>query len=259
LTLAILGALVACLGLAALPGAAFAQAGNGISQPEEGDTLAGVVVIEGTATDAAFLRYEVAFRRETPTAGDWIVFAQGDRPVVAGTLAVWDTTVGGTVSPVFPDGRYQLRLRVVRQDYNYDEFFVRELSVSNLSPTPTATITGTVTAEPQFGAPTPGGIAPAAETPVILPSLTPFPTPSPLPTPLSAVLGAQQEPPGEGGSGGLAGQIRAMDYAQFGRAFWQGATVVAYVFLAMGLYLVMRGVARWVRRRWLSRHVDRSS
>ena len=71
-----------------------------------------------------------------------MVFAEGDRPVVNGSLAIWDTTVGYPSNPVFPDGVYHLRLRVVRQDYNYDEYFVNNLVVSNaMTPTPTETAT----------------------------------------------------------------------------------------------------------------------
>ena len=45
-----------------------------------------------------------------------------------GPLAIWDTTVGREINaPVWPDGRYRLRLRVVRTDYNYDEYFVTDL------------------------------------------------------------------------------------------------------------------------------------
>src|SRR5690606_38746586 len=69
---------------------AAAQAPNGISSPPEGETVSGIVLVEGTATDPAFLRYELAFNR----GADWIVFAEGTRPVQQGTLAVWDTTVG---------------------------------------------------------------------------------------------------------------------------------------------------------------------
>src|SRR5690606_20621533 len=115
-----------------------AQFQSGISSPESGDTIAGVVIVQGTANHESFLRYEVAF----DNGNDWIVFAEGEQPVVNGSLAVWDATVGQPQDPVFPDGTYRLRLRVVRQDYNYDEYLVENIIVSNGgSPTPTPTPT----------------------------------------------------------------------------------------------------------------------
>lgn len=237
---------------------ARAQVQNGISEPQEGANLSGVVIIHGTATDEAFLRYEVAFRR----GNEWLVFAEGDRPVVDDTLAIWDTTVGQPQSPVFPDGVYTLRLRIVRQDYNYDEYFVRGLVVSNSgTPTPTVTATGT----PATSTPAPGGEAtllPASATPGVglgvnrptaLPSLTPFPTPS-LPAPLAGARNAGATPaaagsgtsPGEGG-GGLLGRVSSLGTERFGRAFWTGARVALLVFLLLPLYLVVRWL---LRRAW---------
>ena len=111
--------------------AVSAQASNGITSPDSGEIVAGVVLVKGTAAHPNFLRYELAFRNFSRPGSDWIVFSQGDRQVISDTLAVWDTTVGREVAPIYPDGAYQLRLRVVRNDYNYDEFFVSDLIVLN--------------------------------------------------------------------------------------------------------------------------------
>jgi hypothetical protein len=122
----------------------------GISAPVSGSTLSGVVLVQGTAANANFLRYELAFLQESNSGAGWIVFADGSQPVVEGTLAVWDTTVGRNVgAPVFPDGRYQLRLRVVRNDFNYDEYFATGLTIANNVAAPVATVT------PQPPAPVP--------------------------------------------------------------------------------------------------------
>ncbi len=131
----------------------YAQA-PGFTAPAPGSTLSGVVLIQGTAVDANFLRYEIAFLREDNPGAGWIVFGEGNQPVNNGTLAVWDTTVGQSVNaPVFPDGRYQLRMRVVRQDSNYDEFFVGGLVLAN----------NTSSADPPTAVPT---IALPTETPL---------------------------------------------------------------------------------------------
>jgi hypothetical protein len=230
-----------------------AQAGNGISRPAAGDTVDGVVIIEGTAGDADFLRYELAFLQEANSGAGWIVFAEGDRPVVNGTLAIWDTTVGRTANaPVFPDGAYQLRLRVVRTDYNYTEYFVRSLLVTNDQPTPTPTVTPTIPAV----APLPQQTA-AAEivppAPALLPSLTPFPTPTRLPMPADRATLAAGRPEGITGNDtdgvpGLQGRVAALEFGAVGRAFWHGVTVTFYLFVALFLYLPLRGLLRWLRR-----------
>lgn len=239
--LAVAGLLLLALWVGIETGAAQAQ--NGISSPREGDTMAGIVLVEGTATDPAFLRYEVAFNR----GGDWIVFADGSRQVQQGTLAVWDTTIGYPGAPVFPDGVYQLRLRVVRQDYNYDEYFVRNIVLANESATPTATATEAAGAPPAaVGTATPASDAPVeGGAPAPLPSLTPFPTPTVPPTAVSVLAGGPAATQ-ESGSG-LAQRLEAIDTNQFSRAFWRGARVALYAFAALAAYLLLRAV---LRRLW---------
>jgi hypothetical protein len=226
-----------------------AQTQNGFTAPVEGDVLSGIVIVEGTAADSSFLRYELAFRHETGPNSDWIVFAQGDQPVINGTLAVWDTTVGSSTNRVFPDGRYQLRLRVVRQDFNYDEYFVSNLTIANDSGTPTPTPTLTTTVESE--AATPEGAETALPqltqpAPDVLPSLTPFPTPSPQATPVNEPLG----PGSDGGQDtteerqGVFEQISGIDTGLFGSAFWQGVKFVAAIFGLLAAYLLLRGVFR---------------
>lgn len=227
-------------------------AANGITEPPAGAVLSGVVIIRGTATHSTFLRYELAFNR----GSDWIVFAEGEEPVVNGTLAVWDTRVGYPRSPIFPDGLYQLRLRIVRQDYNYEEYIVGNLTIANDEVTPT--VTGTPT-----GSPTPDGTAVAEDTPTAeapgdtaaddptpLPSLTPFPSPTPEATPNVIVSGSDgQNTSGEGeeGNDGLLARLAAINTERFRRAFWRGAAFPFYAFAILALYLALRGV--W-RRLW---------
>jgi hypothetical protein len=239
---------------------AVAQAPNGISRPAEGDTVTGIVLVEGTAADPAFLRYELAFSRGT----DWIVFAEGTRPVVQDTLAVWDTTVGYPNTPVFPDGAYQLRLRVVRQDYNYDEYFVRNLTLANSGLTPTATAltpeAATTSAAATLTPPASAVTTGAGEQPAFLPSLTPFPTPTAPAT--AGSVGASGANPGgtpvPEDEGGWARRLQAVDASQFGRAFWSGVRIAVYAFAVLAAYVLLRGV---VRRLWrfLSVRFDNSA
>jgi hypothetical protein len=231
--------------------ALIAQSQNGISEPGSGEVVSGIVLVKGYASHPDFLRYELAFFQESRPQDEWVVFAQGEQPVLGGTLAVWDTTVGGEFNPVFPDGQYRLRLRVVKKDYNYDEFFVTSLTIAN------GPLSTTETAEPPGGAvemtPTPpNGTALAATLQAntgALPSLTPFPTPSPQATPESADLGVEfvEQETGDGNESGLFGQIAAIDIGQFGRAFLLGVRLVALAFIALAVYLLLRVI---VRRLW---------
>ncbi|MCL4263007.1 MAG: hypothetical protein KJ069_07315 [Anaerolineae bacterium] len=234
---------------------------NGISAPAPGETLAGVVTVTGTAVHSDYLRYELAFLNEANPAAGWIVFAEGSQQVTNGVLAIWDTTVGQNVgAPVFPDGRYQLRLRVVKTDYNYDEYFVTNLTISNAGPTPTPTPDETALAV-TLTAVSPGAPGNTQQTEgdtavfspaTPLPSLTPFPTPTPPATPLSLTGGLS--PTATPGDGGVLGQLEAVDTTQFSRAFWGGVRLTAVIFGLMALYVLLRSVGRRLWRRfWVSR------
>lgn len=226
---------------------ALAQSSSGILSPATGEQIGGVVLVQGTATDSAFLRYELAFWRDANPGSGWVVFAEGDQPVLNGTLAVWDTTIGRNVgSPFFPDGGYQLRLRVVRQDYNFDEYFVTALLISNDQPTPAPTSLplATNTPRPTLAAEvTPLGGAPGA-----LPTLTPFPTLTPRPT----AGGVTGDPANSGGAGvGEAETVAAasaFDLSRFGQAFGKGVQVTFLFFAGLGVYLILRALLRGVWR-----------
>ncbi len=253
---------------------AFAQT-NGFSNPSSGSAIAGIVTISGTAADPQFLRYELSFFQEFNPGGGWVVFAEGNQPVVDGVLALWDTTVGHNINaPIFPDGAYQLRLRVVRQDYNYDEFFATNVIINNagspeVPPNASATpLPQFQTSTPTFGSPTPiptltpsvtvlptslPAAPPSAATPLptltllpggqsgIIPSLTPFPTSTPLATAASFSV----DPNRGGGSvedarGGVFQQISQLNLGVVGDAFWRGVQLVFIFFGLMAIYLAIR-------------------
>jgi hypothetical protein len=244
--------LLVVLGLSlAFAWVANAQTGNGIYEPADGDSISGVVIVRGTAIHPQFLRYELAFLQAARPGADWTVFAQGDQPVQDDALAVWDTTVGQPTSPVFPDGQYSLRLRVVREDYNYDEFFVNNIRIVNLTATPSPTVTVTTTLQ------SPPTLPSSAESEAtrraasgILPTLTPFPTPSPLPTTGAGDLGVTEPPDGQTDEqGGLLNRIRSIETSRFGQAFWFGVSVVFFIFACLAIYILIRGIWRRIRRR----------
>ena len=81
-----------------------------ISDPQPGQALRGVVLIQGTAEHPAFDHYEVSFAYEPNPTADWFAIeAAGSSPVQNGQLASWDTTQ-------IADGAYQLRLQVFSSD-----------------------------------------------------------------------------------------------------------------------------------------------
>jgi hypothetical protein len=223
---------------------ALAQNSSGITSPASGETVVGVVEVRGTAVHPDYLRYELAFLQQDVPGAEWIVFAEGDEQVMDGVLAIWNSTVGREFNaPVFPDGRYQLRLRVVKTDYNYDEYYVSDLLIQNDGPTPTATpdemavsLTATAAAAPLQ--PT-GSTGNSFQQPTPLPSLTPFPTPTPPPTVVGGTPTPSQSEIDER-DGGLLGQLEAAETNRVGAAFWLGIRITAVLFLLAALYYLLR-------------------
>jgi hypothetical protein len=100
-----------------------AQDQSGITSPAPGAAISGDVPIFGTAVIDPFQKYELHFKQEPSGNDAYIYFYGGTSPVANGQLGVWQA--GG-----LPPGTYSLRLRVVKQDGNYAETFVPNLSVN---------------------------------------------------------------------------------------------------------------------------------
>lgn len=157
-----------------------------ITGPASNAVVQGAVQITGSADHPAFQFYAVEFHPEPVTGDRWqTVQAVQQTPVVNGVLVTWDTTQ-------VPDGSYTLRLRTVRLDGNYTEFFVQQVVVANTQQVPTDTPTPGVVAE----TPTPENVSlPPTATPTDLPP-TPaividqpvVDTPTPRPVETSAPL-----------------------------------------------------------------------
>jgi hypothetical protein len=210
-------------------GEALAQATGLITSPRDRASVRGLVPIEGSATHPQFQKYEIHYGPE-PNPGDQWTPIQGSPftvPVVQGRLGLWDTTI-------IPDGVYSLRLRVVRLDGNYEEYFVRGIQVSNTVPTDTPTPEATPTAAAPTETPAPTATivisVPTAESPTPRPTNTPLPTAPPTETAEASDLPFQN----------------VSDAACWG----VGATVV--IFGAIGLFFTLKtGLASFVR--WLTR------
>lgn len=230
---------------------AYAQGANAITSPRDNAVVQGAVLIEGTAAGADFLRYELAFFKEFDPQGDWVVFATGDQPVVNGVLTTWDTTVGRDAgAPFYLDGTYRLRLRVVREDSNYDESFVLGISLSNEEPA----VTPEDTPEAQPAAsPIPTS---AFALPTQLPTLTPFPSSTARPTAERerTPAGDQDAVPEEDGSFlDLEGEF---SLGQIKSGICMGGIITLGFFGALAAYLLLRNTLRLIlsrARSWFSR------
>lgn len=152
------------------PQRAWAQTESGITSPAPGSIVSGAVSIIGTAVSENFDRYELAYKPEPSGEEAYIYLTQGAGQVTDGQLGVWQTD---ELAP----GEYSLRMRVVRTDGNYTEYFVTNLIIGEEEePTPTPEDTPTplpATATPVLAQPTPA-VQPTA-TPILqaTPAVTP--------------------------------------------------------------------------------------
>ncbi|HRJ41235.1 MAG: hypothetical protein KJZ86_19845 [Caldilineaceae bacterium] len=146
-----------------------AQAGSAITSPGTGSSVRGSVPVRGTAISDSFARYELYFKLEPSGDESYVWFAGNTAQVNNGELGTWHT---GDL----PSGTYTLRLRIVRPDGNYGEFFARDLRVNLEPPTPTPTST------------------PDGPTPTPIPIDTPTPITQPTPVVVSVTQPDLAEP-----------------------------------------------------------------
>jgi len=200
-----------------------------ITSPRDRAVVRDKVSIRGTATHPEFWKYEVAYGPEPNPGDQWVLIgAVHETQVVDNVLETWDTTL-------LPDGNYSLRLRVVRRDGNYDEYFVREIAVANAQPTDTPTAPAVVTPTPT-NTPTP---LPPTPTIVIELPVLPSPTPRPLPT-VAQVIKPTPTP---------APSFFNIKLPDLGGAFCWGAGAAAFAFLLVGLLTLLRRLFSLLFRR----------
>ena len=108
--------------------AAVSNAGTapGIYTPRNGTQVVGVVDFAGTTDVPGLLRWELSYA----PAGEesWEFLVSGAQAIVDGLLARLDLSL-------LPAGAYDFRLRIVRQNYAYSDYYVR--NIESLPPTPT--------------------------------------------------------------------------------------------------------------------------
>jgi hypothetical protein len=211
-----------------------AQSTGQISSPRDRATVRGLVPVEGSATHPQFQKYEIHYGPEPNPGDQWTPIGGSPFavPVVQGRLGLWDTTI-------IPDGMYSLRLRVVRADGNYDEYFVRGIQVSNTQPIDTPTPEETATPE---GSPTPTDTPPPSPTVVIGVPTVASPTPIPTETPAPTLTPTDTPEP----------RVNLPFQSVSDAACW-GAGATVGLFLLIGLFFVFKAslasAARWLGRR----------
>ena len=108
-------------------------AGNGFVGIPDGATVNGTVEVQAVADDLDFMKWQLDVL-PFQNADQAIFLAVGEEPASSPTvIATIDTTV-------FPNGEHDLRLRVVRNDSNYDEYFVT-ININNETAQPAAKTT----------------------------------------------------------------------------------------------------------------------
>jgi hypothetical protein len=165
-----------------------------LSWPLDGQTLAGVIPVRGSASVPDFAHYLVEYG-ESFEPGAWgVVVGPVGQPVVNGELAQWN------VAALAKDGPHVLRVVAVdRQGARFESAPVRVVVLHGATPTPTTPVTETATptetptaipTETPTLLPSPATTETPTETPIALPSPSPVTTetPEPLPTPTLPVL-----------------------------------------------------------------------
>lgn len=253
-----------------MPRLAYAQNTSGITVPAGGSSVSGDVIIQGTAVIEPFQKYELAFKREPNGDDAYAYFDGGTAQVVNGSLGIWRTT---GLEP----GIYSLRLRVVKLDGNYAEFYALNISVNQqaAAATETATVTATV---PSEATPTP--IPSATFTPgpsptpnigqveqplVVEENLVPTDTPAAVVASVDGQSGDQQSTsaaivnPANNSSGANQTEVTsgigkaigdAMSIERLSNEFWRGVRISAAICI-LGLALATgRQIYSWSRRRF---------
>lgn len=255
-----LALVVVCGGLWVLaPAAVRAQDSSGISSPGPGASIAGDVPIIGTATIDPFQKYELHYKQEPSGDDAYIYFAGGTSPVLNGQLGVWQA--GG-----LPPGAYTLRLRVVKVDGNYAEFYIPNITVNQAGavPSPTATSELTPTVTPTFTpAPQPTAVIGQVTQPQVegdAPAPTVTPTPAVVAAgdaagaavlPTTGPLGAQEPTVQTVAGASVTDQLgESLGFERLRTQFFNGVRISAALFIGFAALLAGKKLFEWVWKKY---------
>ncbi|MBN1995485.1 MAG: hypothetical protein JW953_22550 [Anaerolineae bacterium] len=221
-------AIFAIFWLVQLSGAMAAPPAQGedlaiITSPASNAVIGGVVQITGSADHPSFQFYILEFAPEPVTGDQWQIIGDiHQEPVINGVLETWETMP-------YPDGSYTVRLRVVRLDGNYSEYFAQQVVISNVVPTPTDT--PSPAAETPFPTATPTEAPP---TPTIVIDQPVVDTPTPRPVETSAPLEDPEE------SKSFIPTVTGFSLAPLRDTCFYGAGIMLGIFLLFGFLSVLR-------------------
>jgi hypothetical protein len=243
------------------PAAVRAQDSSGISSPGPGAAINGDVPIIGTATIDPFQKYELHYKQEPSGDDAYIYFAGGTSPVVNGQLGVWQA--GG-----LPGGTYTLRLRVVKVDGNYAEFYIPNITVNQAAnvPSPTATSELTPTATPTFTpAPQPTAVIGQVTQPQVegdAPAPTATLTPAAVAVGDAAggaavlsttgtLLGAQEAAVQTAAGASVTDQLgESLGFERLRTQFFNGVRISAALFIGFAALLAGKKLFEWVWKKY---------
>lgn len=155
------------------PYAAFAQQA-GVTSPATGASVSGSIPIMGSAIIEPFQKYELHYKLE-PSGDDAFIYFDGS------TTQITSGQLGVLQAGAFAPGTYSIRLRVVKLDGNYAEYFAQNLSINQAAPAAVAATptTSQLTVGSIGGVVTPTFTPPPTETPIPTATFTPAPQPTP--------------------------------------------------------------------------------
>jgi len=189
-----------------------------IDAPETGAEVRGLVPVIGSASVPNFNFYKIEFG-VGPNPAQWAqIGALHDRPVLNGQLEVWDTAK-------LPDGVYSLKLQAVKKDGNYEEFYVRQVTIANTRPTATRTETAT----PRALA-TPFVLTPVASMPSVTATLRVMTPTAALALPTATPTLSRPVPR----------EVLPLDPKGWAQAFCFGAVAMGAVFVLLGIVFGLR-------------------
>lgn len=103
----------------------------GLYTPRNGTQVVGIIDFMGTTDVPGLLRWELYY---TPAGEEaWEFLVSGTQAITNGILARLDLSQ-------LPAGAYDFRLRIVRQNYNQSDYYVRDIRSSPPTPTPFPTL-----------------------------------------------------------------------------------------------------------------------
>jgi hypothetical protein len=203
-----------------------------ITSPKAGEPLFGPVSITGTASHPNMQRYTLEWDSQDTETDRWFPIAGPiAQQVRDGVLGQWNTTT-------VPDGRYQIRLRVVLRDGTVLSDVVQNLRVQNQQPSPLPTVLPSATPVPPTLPPTVG------------PSPTPIIEQPPTSSPRPAALAA---PPTVEPAGPVDDPQLVVAVESLRSAFCSGIYLALVAFAIVIVYSVIHARVRPALRRRMNR------